>query len=307
MLFPCYIRVISLLSTDENPHCPLRLPFRLNLSHTRTVKARRLLWLGLRTLLAVALLLAVGIGAIWWYFNPTHTRTSGIVYTQRHGHDLTFDIIRPARPNGLGVLLMLSGGWRSPKSESFRAFIAAPLLRHGYTVFPVSHLSQPEATVTEIAEDVGRAVRFVRHHSADYGIDSKRMGVVGGSAGGHLSLVLATRGAPGRPDAPDPIDQESGAVQSAAVFYPVTDLLNLGASTENLGDGGPPKSFAKAFGPQSTNLAVWKVIGADLSPIYHITSNTPPILIICGGADTLVPPDQATRFSKRANWGGTWR
>jgi dipeptidyl aminopeptidase/acylaminoacyl peptidase len=108
--------------------------------------------------------------------------------------------------------------------------------------------------------------------------------------------MLATRGGPGRPDAPDPVDRESSAVQAVAVFYPVTDLLNLGRSTENLGDGGPPKSFKKGFGPQATNLAMWKVIGRDLSPIYHVTTNLPPTLIYHGDADTLVPLDQSERF-----------
>jgi len=76
----------------------------------------------------------------------------------------------------------------------------------------------------------------------------------------------------------------------------VTDLLNLGDSTENLHDGGPPKSFVKAFGPQSTNLAVWKVIGHEMSPIYYVNSNLPPSLIYHGDADTLVPLDQSERF-----------
>jgi acetyl esterase/lipase len=147
---------------------------------------------------------------------------------------------------------------------------------------------------------VQRAVRFIRNHARSYGIDPNRLGVTGGSSGGHLGLMLATCGGPGPANAPDPVDRESSAVQAAAVFYPVTDLLNLGASTENPGDGGPPKSFVKAFGPDSTNLAVWKIIGRDLSPIYQVSSNLPPVLIIHGDADTLVPLDQSERFAQRA-------
>jgi acetyl esterase/lipase len=178
--------------------------------------------------------------------------------------------------------------------------MAAPLLRRGYTVLAIYHVSQPKATVMEIVEDMHRAVRFIRHHAREYGVDPGRLGVTGGSAGGHLSLMLATRGGPGRPEAADPVERESSAVQAVAIFYPVTDLLNLGNSTENLGDGGPPKSFVKAFGPQSTNLLVWKVIGRDLSPIFHVTSNLPPVLIYHGDADTLVPLDQSERFQARA-------
>jgi acetyl esterase/lipase len=112
--------------------------------------------------------------------------------------------------------------------------------------------------------------------------------------------MLATRGGPGPRDAADPVDRESSSVQAVAIFYPVTDLLNLGSSTENPGDGGPPKSFVKAFGSQSTNLAVWKVMGRELSPVYYVTSNLPPVLIYHGDADTLVPLDQSQRFQQQA-------
>lgn len=156
----------------------------------------------------------------------------------------------------------------------------------------------------EIFEDVSRAIRFIRHRATEFGVDPDRLGVTGGSAGGHLSLMLATRGGPGPADAADPVDRATSAVQAVAIFFPVTDLLNLGTSTENPGDGGPPKSFVKAFGPQSTNLAVWKTIGHEMSPIYHITTNLPPILIVQGGADTLTPPEQSEWFRDRARDNG---
>jgi acetyl esterase/lipase len=256
-----------------------------------------------KILLSLALLLiavVLVIVSIWLYLHPQLTRIDGVVYGQQHGHNLTLDVIRPGKPNGLGIALMVSGGWKSGQSGSFGSWFAAPLLRRGYTLFAVYHVSQPEATVMEIAEDVNRAVRYVRYHARDYGVDPQRLGVTGGSAGGHLSLLLATRGGSGPADAVDPVERESSAVQAVAIFFPVTDLLNLGNSTENLHDNGPPKSFVRAFGPQSTNLAVWKVIGHDLSPIYFVNSNVPPTLIYHGDADTLVPLDQSKRFQGAA-------
>jgi acetyl esterase/lipase len=263
------------------------------------MKLPRIVRIFLLSIAAVLALIAILIGSVWVYLHPHIERENGIVYGHRHGKDLTIDVLRPARTNGLGILLMVSGGWRS-KAGSFPPWIAAPILRRGYTIFAVYHVPQPEATVMEITEDVNRAVRFVRHNARHYGVDPQRLGVTGGSAGGHLSLMLATRGGPGRVDSPDPVDRESSAVQAVAIFYPVTDLLNLGSSTENPGDGGPPKSFIKAFGPQSTNPAVWKVIGREMSPIYFVNSNLPPSLIYHGDADTLVPLDQTRRFQAEA-------
>ena len=268
------------------------------------MKLRRFIRISLLSLLSLVLLLGVTAGLLWWYFHPDVQRTRGIVYARRNGHDLQFDVLRPPHPNGGGVLVMVSGKWKSSGSSSFQPFIVAPLLRHGYTIFAVGHGSQPEFTVMEIVDDVLRAVRFIRHHASEYQVDPQRLAVTGGSSGGHLSLMIATRGGPGRADAADPVDRKSSAVQAVACFYPVTDLLNLGRSTENPGNGGPPKSFVKAFGPNSTNLTAWKNIGRDMSPIYHIRSNMPPTLIIHGGADTLVPLEQSEWFQQRAQAAG---
>jgi acetyl esterase/lipase len=249
---------------------------------------------------STTLFIAVATAGTWWYFHPTVTRTDGVVYGERHGHDLTMDVIRPNHPNGLGVALMVSGSWKSSGPGSTSTWMMAPVLRRGYTVFAVCHVSQPEATVMEIIEDVSRGVRFIRHHADRYGIDPDRIGATGGSAGGHLSLMLATRGGPGPADATDPVDRESSAVQAVAIFFPVTDLLHLGKSTENPGDGGPPKSYVKAFGPQATDMAAWQQIGRATSPIYHVTSGLPPILIYHGDADTLTPLEQSEWFRDRA-------
>jgi acetyl esterase/lipase len=254
----------------------------------------------LLTLAAVLIVAGVMIASTWLYLHPNVERVNGVVYGQRQGQNLALDVLRPANTNTIGVVVMVSGGWKSSTPGSFQPWMAAPLLRRGYTVFAVYHISQPKATVMEIVEDVNRAIRFIRHNAREYGVDPQRLGVTGGSAGGHLSLMLATRGAPGAMADGDPIDRESSAVQAVAIFFPVTDLLNLGSSTENPGNGGPPKSFVKAFGPQSQDLAVWKVIGREMSPIYYVHSNQPPTLIFHGDADTLVPLDQSERFLEQS-------
>lgn len=230
----------------------------------------RLLLLGLFTTLPISCF----VGYLWWYYTPQVTRTNGVVYGKRGNVPLTMDILQPGRPNGKAIAFMVSGGWKSQKAGDPPAWMMAPLLRRGYTIFAICHISQPDSTVMEIIEDMNRGIRFIRHHADDYKIDPKRIGVTGGSAGGHLSLMLATRGGSGNPQAEDPIDRESSDVQAVAIFYPVTDLLNLGDSTENPGDGGPPKSFVKAFGPSATNMEQWKQIGGLLSDLPHTRSTT---------------------------------
>jgi acetyl esterase/lipase len=253
------------------------------------------IWLGL----PIGVLLLAGVVCYWyWFLVPSELR-SEIRYGTRDGKPLLLDVFQPTKSNGAGVLMMVSGGWKSG-AGSVRPWLFAPFLRRGYTVFAVRHISQPECTISGIVEDMHRAVRYVRYHAAEYGVDGKKLGVIGGSSGGHLSLMLGTCGVAGDPAAEDPVDRESSAVQCVACFYPPTDLLDLGQSTENPGDGGPPKSFVEGFGPRAKTMAEWKVLGRELSPIYHISPQMPPTFIVHGDADTLVPLDQSQRFMKEA-------
>ena len=256
--------------------------------------------IGLSLALLVFTLLLVGAD-LWFFYHPNVVRENGVVYGYRHEKQLTMDIIRPkAGCNGLGIAFMVSGGWKSAPPGSTPVEMMAPLLRRGYTVFAISHISQPESTVMEIIQDMHHGIRHIRYHADKYGIDPERLGVTGGSAGGHLSLMLATTGGTDSDSAEDPIDRISSAVQAVAIFYPVTDLLNLGSSRENPGDGGPPKSYVEAFGPDSTNMEKWKKIGSHCSPIYHVHDKLPPTLIYHGDKDNLTPLDQSQRYIEAA-------
>src|SRR5690606_10324927 len=122
------------------------------------------------------------------------------------------DVLTPRRGgNGRGILFLVSGSWKS-RPESVRTWLAAPFVREGFTVFAVCHHSQPEVSVMEIVSDIERAVRHIRHGAAARGLDPDRLGISGGSSGGHLSLMLATKGGPGDPAADDPVERESSEV-----------------------------------------------------------------------------------------------
>jgi acetyl esterase/lipase len=174
-----------------------------------------------------------------------------------------------------------------------------PFLDRGYTVFAVVHGSQPKFVIPEIVQDIQRAVRFVRANAARYGVEPSKLGITGGSAGGHLSLTMATQGAEGDANAKDPIDRESSAVQAVACFFPPTDFLNFGRPGDDAVGVGTLKDYKAAFGPRSDTAEERQKLGREISPIYYVHSNMPPVLIIHGDADTLVPIYQAERFTER--------
>lgn len=229
------------------------------------------------------------------------TRTEDVIYGRKFGTALTLDVYRPEHPNGLGIIFLQSGGWISdhakiaPDGGAWR-----PLLRHGYTVFVVVHGSRPKFDVTEMIPDLHRAVRFIRSTAVKYGIDPERLGLVGGSAGGHLGLLIATTGGPGDPQAADPVDRLSSAVQAVAVLFPPTDLLNYGQPGEDGVGVGRLANYRSAFGPRADTAEGRQVLGREISSIYYVTARMPPVLIIHGDADVIVPLQQSETFVAKA-------
>jgi acetyl esterase/lipase len=250
----------------------------------------------MKRIFSACLLLMVLAGA-WAQTNVDFTRTEDVVYGRKFGTALTLDVFQPRPANGVGIVLMVSGGWFS-SHEAINADFVRPLLNRGYTVFAVVHGSQPKFVISEIVPDIHRAVRFIRHNAARYGVDPNRLGITGASAGGHLSLTMGTQGGLGDANAKDPVDRESSAVQCVACFFPPTDFLNYSQPGEDAVGVGVLKSFKPAFGPRSDTAEERQKLGHEISPIYFIHSNMPPMLIIHGDADKLVPIYQAQTFVK---------
>jgi acetyl esterase/lipase len=235
---------------------------------------------------------------------PPYRRTEDVIYGRKHGTALTLDVFTPKEnANGLGVVFVVSGGWFSAH-EAISLALVTPLVERGYTVFAVVHGSQPKFTIPEILEDMHRAVRFIRAHAADYKIDPDRLGIYGGSAGGHLSLMQGTAGKEGDSQAKDPVDRASSRVQAVACFFPPTDFLNYGKPGGDAIGRGILEAFAAPFDfeeydPKRHKFAEIvdseriRELGRQISPRNHASPEDPPTLIIHGDADKLVPIQQA--------------
>lgn len=248
-------------------------------------------------LTAVALIVFAGLGQA---HAEENARIRDVVYGHKFGMALTLDVLKPTKPNGAGVIFIVSGGFNSDLSKVEAGLFGparyAPLLERGYTVFLVSHGSQPKFNVSEVVADIHRSVRFIRVHAKDYGVDPDRLGMTGVSSGAYLALMIGTKGNAGDPNAKDAVDRASSRVQAVGCFCPCTDLVDYGKTGRCILEYEPVKFAWPIFGLDGKSRDEQIKALRELSPIDFITKQTPPTLIIHGDADPLAPIEQSERF-----------
>lgn len=220
------------------------------------------------------------------------------IYLKLNGAAFTLDVFKPKTSNGAAVLWMVSGGWYS-SHDQINPLLAAAFNDQGFTLIQVVHGAQPKYTIPEIIQQVRRAVRFSRLHAKEWGFDPNKMGVSGGSAGGHLSLMLAGTGNEAEEKPMDEVDKVSSALQAVAAYFPPTDFLNWGQPDRIPFKAPQMAVFLPAFGiTADVSDEKAKELGLLLSPIRYITPKFPPALLIHGDKDTLVPLQQSQIFDE---------
>ncbi len=225
-------------------------------------------------------LMAAACGPSWAAEDDVQIQPD-VVYGHKDGMALTFDVLKPARSNGAGVMFINSGGWYSIWVEPKQLVPAVrPLLTKGFTVFIVRHGSAPKYAVPDAVANVRRSVRAIRLRAKDFGVDPQRLGALGGSAGGHLALMLATTADEGDPKNKDEVLRQSNRIAAAVALFPPTDLRGW---VKN-----PPKVIEK-IPTLKPPLTFDESKEKDCSPLLHVTARTAPTLLIHGDKDELVP------------------
>ena len=235
-----------------------------------------------------------------------------IVYGRKDGMGLLMTQLKPkVKSNGKAIISVQAGSWFSNFTMIERGvYYKREYLDKGYNVFMVVLGSQPRYAIPDQVEDLKRAVRYIRYNAKQLGIDPGHIGIEGASAGGHLSLIVATADEKINPNATDPVDRVSSRVQAAAVLFPPTDFFNWGlpgAATINQREIQTQLRVYGAFDfrvwnnstltyDPVTDTAARNRIGKEISPIYAVSSDDPPIFIIHGDADLTVPVQQSQTF-----------
>ncbi|MES2920425.1 MAG: alpha/beta hydrolase [Verrucomicrobiota bacterium] len=199
------------------------------------------------------------------------TITRNIIYTPGNWPEPVLgDLYRPrATQPAPAVLLVHGGGWTGKDGRWQMTSIARKLAKRGYVVLNVTYRLAPRWTYPAPVEDLQAAVKWLRAHAAENGIDPGRIATFGYSAGGYLAYLTGmTEG----PESSHIRAIVAGGAPSDLTFYAGGDLVPqfLGGTQQEI-----PQRFKEA------------------SPVNHVTDHSPPIFIYQGTDDRLVRPEHA--------------
>ncbi|MGQ0433214.1 MAG: alpha/beta hydrolase fold domain-containing protein [Microthrixaceae bacterium] len=215
------------------------------------------------------------------------------------GKTLRLDVTIPSAPVPGGgplrpaIMQIHGGGWVIGDKREQGLPLLGHLAAQGWVGFNVNYRLSPGVAFPDHLIDLKRGLAWIREHAADYGIDPSFICVTGGSAGGHLTSLMALtqndpRYQPGFEDA-------DTSLAAAVPFYGVYDFTPEGAF------GADPEVYRRFLEP-----VVLKAFVEDepekfreASPVHQVRADAPPFLIIHGDRDTLAPVEDARRFAEQ--------
>lgn len=231
-----------------------------------------------KLLLSLALSAALGHAALpeW------ATIKSNIPYD--HYKETVLDILQPtAKAAGKrpGVIVIHGGGWTGGTKESQIEPICLRYVEKGFVVANVEYRLAKAALAPAAVEDALNAAHWFRKHAREYNVDTKRIVVTGGSAGGHLALMVGMTPKSAKLGPP-------AKVAAVVNFYGITDV----------GDqlGGPNmRTYAVTWLPEQPGRME---LARRLSPMTYVRRDLPPILTLHGDADQTVPYEHGVKLTK---------
>ena len=211
---------------------------------------------------------------------------TGVEYSNPDGQHLQLNIARPKSGDGPfpAIVCIHGGGFRAGKRESYDGLVLR-LAERGYVALTVTYRLAPKYPFPAAVHDTKAAVRWVRANAAKYKIDPARVGVTGGSAGGHLAQFLGVTAG---------VSEFEGDGGNAGQSSAVTCVVNVYG----------PSDFTKSYGKSVDAAEVLPLfLGGNLetqrfrhllsSPLYWVTPRAAPTLCIHGTEDKYVAHEQA--------------
>lgn len=213
-----------------------------------------------------------------------------VVYGKGGGEDLTLDV---AKPKGISatvpaIVVIHGGGWAGgSKDDPVHTMLAREAAERGYVAININYRLAPRHQFPAQIEDCKCAVRWLRAHAKEMNVDPSRLGAVGGSAGGHLVMML------GAMDAADGLEGDGGwpdqssKVQAVVAFFGPVNLI---------GDF-PDVSLRILDNFLGGSMKAKEADYRRASPITYVNAGDAPMLLFQGTKDPLVPYDQAFQMA----------
>jgi acetyl esterase/lipase len=220
-----------------------------------------------------------------------------------NGHKL--DLYMPANPSGPVPVAIWTGGsaWRADTGKRLAGGVAVQLNPAGYAVAGVSIRSTSQVTFPGQLHDIKAAIRFLRANAAKYGLDPNHIAIIGDSSGGWTSAMAALTGDVPEMEGTVGTTGVSSAVQAAVAFYPPTNFLEMDRYALRKCEGGACHDSEQSPESQLVGCAIQtcseKVRAA--TPMTYISPADPPLLILHGNSDQLVPHNQGEQLYMALN------
>lgn len=218
-------------------------------------------------------------------------RTKDIVYVSNTSPDFNperhvLDVYSPRKASSMPrpVVVFIHGGSWNSGSKNLYAFVGRRLAKQGIVAVVISYRLSPAVLVPAMADDCARAVAWTSQHIAEYGGDPNRIFVMGHSAGGGLSALLAVDN-----QLFAKIGLAQNPVKGAILDDPAgLDMLDYLTKLEYPND-------AQYLIPYGKDPAVWRA----MSPMYQVKAGSPPMLMYAGGRTYPSITNSSQRFHKR--------
>lgn len=211
--------------------------------------------------------------------------------------DLYLPEATPTSPLPL-VVHIHGGGWMG--GNKFPCPVVG-MVQQGYAVASVGYRFSQQAKFPAQIQDCQAAIRWLRANAETYRIDPAKIGVVGGSAGGHLSSLVGTAGGTGAFPAIGGNEDQSDRVQAVCNLYGPADFTTVmkqaaeDPNVKNVFEFNSPKDpYSLLIGVPLGTIEKSEVV----SPVTYVSEDDPPVLILHGTHDALVPYAQSVQFSE---------
>ena len=179
------------------------------------------------------------------------------------------------------IVMFHGGGFQTGSRVAFHPMMRDYALK-GYVTLSVSYRFMQVAPFPAQVADCKLAVRWLRAHAEQYGVDPARIGVTGASAGGYLAAMLALAGPSDGFEGDGPYQEQSSAVQASVPLCGAYDLRPAALKRADMGEGGWATFLGAA--PSADPDRAWKA-----SPLAYVSANVPPILIAHADNDLMAP------------------